>query len=134
MPWTLDQLHELTTAQEDWVVEREEDFLTIANDEGIEAFLYAGDQQIIVESILFPLSAVKEPNNLNELVLQTHQIVPLSTVGISSIGSEKYYVAFGALSSASKAEVLIEEIEALFGNVPEFIELYEEHLTTEEVA
>ncbi len=134
MPWTIDDLYALTNAQEEWVVEKEGECLAIANDEGIEAFLYAGDTQIIVESLLFPQSAVIDTHILNELVLKTHQLVPLSTVGISQIAGENYYVAFGALSSDSQEDTLLEEISALFSNVPEFIELYEEHLKTENVA
>lgn len=134
MPWTINDLYELTSSQEEWVVEKEGECLAIANDEGIEAFLYAGDTQVVVESILFPKSSVSNTEALNELILQTHQLVPLSTVGISQIAGEQYYVAFGALSSDSKAEVLLEEVTALFSNVPEFIEIYEEYLKTENVA
>lgn len=134
MAWKIDGIHELALAQEDWAVEKEGEVLAISNDEGVDAFLYAGEHQIVVETVLFPLAAVKDVAALNTLILDTHQFLPLSTVGVNEINGEKYYVAFGALSTESKAEVLLEEIATLFANVPEFLELYAQHLKMEEVA
>lgn len=134
MAWTIEEIHKLASSQEDWAVEQEGAVLAISNDEGIDTFLYAGDHQIIVETVLFPVTAVVDKSALNELILDTHQLVPLSTVGINNIDGEKYYVAFGSLSTESKPEVLLEEITMLFSNVPEFLELYAQHLKMEDVA
>lgn len=134
MSWNIDELQKLAHGQADWIVESEGDVLAISNDEGIDAFLYAGNNQLIIESPLFALASVKDPAKLNALILETHLLVPLSTIGVSTIGGEKYYVAFGALSSKSDKEVILEEIETLFANVPEFIELYEQYLNKEQAA
>ena len=131
MTWTHESTRQLAEQQPGWVVESEGDCLSISNDEGVDAFLYAGAQQMIVETPLFPLSTVKETASLNDLILRTHQLLPLTTIGIKTIGGEDYYVAFGALSVDSKDTVVIEEIETLFANVDEFLELYAEYLNQE---
>ncbi|GLS27243.1 DUF2170 family protein [Marinibactrum halimedae] len=131
MAWTQTSLKELIEQQPNWVVEDEGNCISISNDEGVDAFVYAGETQIIVEAILFPAKNVGNKAGLNDLVLRTHQLVPLTTIGITTIDREDYYVAFGALSADSKDSVVIEEIETLFTNVDEFLELYSDHLLKE---
>lgn len=131
MSWNKDTLLTLIEAQSNWIVESEGACLTISNDEGIDVFVYVGNQQMVVETALFPAASVKDKNALNELILRSHQLVPLTTIGINSIGDEEYYVAFGALSTDSKESVVLEEIETLFNNVPEFLDLYSDYLNVE---
>lgn len=133
MAWDLEGIKALAGAQDGWFIEVEDHCLSISNDEGVDVFVYPGEQQLIVESLLFPLSSVQDESALNALILRTHQLVPLTTIGIKHIAGEDYYIAFGALSSESKDIVVLEEIETLFANVGEFIELYAEFLTHEEV-
>ena len=131
MAWTFDGIKTLLETQNLWVVEAEGDCLSISNDEGVDAFLYAGEQQIIVETPLFAKQDVTNPAELNDLILRTHQLLPLTTIGIKEINGEDFYIAFGSLSADSKDTVLIEEVETLFLNVGEFIELYAQFLNTE---
>lgn len=131
MSWNQDSIKTLADAQPNWVVEKEGECLSISNDEGIDAFLYAGHQQIIVEAPLFSQSSVKDAVALNDLILRTHQLQPLTTIGIKPIGNEDYYIAFGALSAESHDDVILEEVNTLFANVGDFLELYSEHLTLE---
>jgi uncharacterized protein YjfI (DUF2170 family) len=131
MAWTFDGIKTLLESQNLWVVEAEGDCLSISNDEGVDAFLYAGEQQIVVETPLFAKQDVKDTAGLNELILRSHQLLPLTTIGIKNINGEAFYIAFGSLSAESKDSVLIEEIETLFLNVGEFIELYAQFLNTE---
>ena len=134
MSWTKNTLLALTQAQPTWVVDAEGECLTVSNDEGIDAFVYAGINQIIVETALFPASSVSDSAALNALILRSHQLVPLTAICISRIGDEDYYVAFGALSIESKESVVVEEIESLFDNVTEFLDLYSEYLLEEQTA
>ncbi|WP_226660931.1 DUF2170 family protein [Microbulbifer aggregans] len=134
MTWNNENLRQLAEQHPDWVVEAEGDCLSVSNDEGVDAFVYVGERQIVVESILFPVSQVNDQAALNKLILQTHQLVPLTTVAINNIGGEDYYVAFGALSVSSKDEVVIEEVETLFANVGDLLDLYAAHFELEEVA
>lgn len=128
MTWTNEALKTLAEAQSAWVVEQEGDCLSIANDEGVDAFVYVGGRQILVETALFPAATVTDTAALNALVLRTHHLLPLTAICINKIAGEEYYVAFGALSVDSKDSVVIEEIETLFANVGELLELYNEHL------
>lgn len=133
MAWDLESIKALADTQEGWSIEVEEHCLSISNDEGVDVFVYPGEQQLIAESLLFPLASVQDVDGLNALVLRTHQLLPLTTIGIKQIAGEDYYIAFGALSSDSKDTVVVEEIDTLFANVGEFLELYAEFLTHEEV-
>ncbi len=131
MTWDLDSITALAAQQDDWSIEAEDHCLSISNDEGVDAFVYPGEQQLIVEALLFPQSSVNDTATLNALILRTHQLQPLTTIGIKHFAGEDYYIAFGALSSESKPSVVVEEIETLFANVGEFLELYAEFLTNE---
>lgn len=131
MTWTNDTIKELVEQQSAWLVESESNCLSISNDEGIDTFLYVGDQQIIVETTLFPLAKVKDTTALNDLILRTHQLQPLTTIGVKTFNGEDYYIAFGALSADSKGSVVIEEIDMLFANIGDFLELYGEYLAQE---
>lgn len=128
MTWDLNQLETLIAGNQDLVVTREENCLLIANSDGLDAWLAISGEQIIVESILFSVAEVKDKAALNEEILKTHQLFPLTTVGISSLAGDDYYVAFGALSAQSKESSIMIEIETLFQNVASFIDAYQEHL------
>ncbi|WP_108651812.1 DUF2170 family protein [Dongshaea marina] len=112
----------------EWSISQEQDTLVIDNNEGLEAFLAVSGEQILIESLLFPVTAVKDPNAFNATVLRTHKLFPLSTVGISTINGDEYYSAFGALSAQSKLESISIEVAALFNNVEAFVEFYQDYL------
>ena len=107
MTWDLNQLEALFSDNQDLVVTREE---------------------IIVESLLFSVNEVKDKTALNEEILKTHMIFPLTTVGISNVAGDDYYTAFGSLSSQSKAQSITIEVQTLFQNVEAFLDAYAEHL------
>ncbi len=131
MIWNNDTLKALAESQSSWVVDAEGDCLKISNDEGIDAFIYVGGLQILAETALFPAARVTDKATLNDLILRTHHLLPLTTICINKIGGEDYYAAFGSLSVDSKDRVIVEEIETLFANVDEFLELYNEYLNEE---
>ncbi|QJR82013.1 DUF2170 family protein [Alteromonas pelagimontana] len=128
MTWDLDKIDSLLQGHDDYVITREEDCLLIANQDGIDAWLAISGEQILVESLLFSSSQVKNKAALDHEILSTHMVFPLTTVGISTIGGEEYYTAFGALSAQSKAESIVIEVETLFQNVASFLDAYETHL------
>jgi len=128
MTWELSQLAEVVSAQEGYVVTHEADCLLIANEDGIDAWLAISGEQILVESLLFSLDEVKDPAALNEEILRTHMIFPLTTIGISSVAGNQYYTAFGSLSGQSKEESVLIEISTLFQNVEAFLDAYQDFL------
>ncbi len=128
MTWDLSQLETLLKQNNDLVVTQEDNCLLIANGDGLDAWLAISGEQIIVESLLFSTNEVKDGAALNEEILKTHMLFPLTTVGISQVAGEEYYTAFGALSSQSKEESVLIEIETLFQNVEAFLDAYSVHL------
>ena len=126
--WELPQVEELLVKREGWVVADEGDCICITNEDGLDAYLAVSGEQILVESILFAKSQVVDVAGLNETILKTHQIFPLTTVAITAVEDEEYYMAFGALSSQSKAESIVIEVEQLFSNISGFLDAYESFL------
>lgn len=128
MTWDLPQLEELLSKRDDWAVHAEDGCLCVTNEDGLDAYLAISGQQIVVESILFDKDNVKDVAGLNEEILKTHQVFPLTTVAITNIEGQEYYMAFGALSSQSKEESIVIEVETLFDNVAGFLDAYEDYL------
>ena len=128
MTWDLNQLETLFSENDNLVVTPEENCLLIGNGDGLDAWLAISGEQIIIESLLFSTSEVKDSVALNEEILKTHMLFPLTTIGISQVAGQEYYTAFGALSSQSKAESIMIELTALFHNVEAFLDAYQEHL------
>ncbi len=128
MSWDLSQLEELLSGQEGWAVHSENGCLCVTNEDGLDAYAAVSGAQIVIESILFAKNQVSDTAGLNEEILKTHQMFPLTTIGITVVENQEYYVSFGALSSQSKEESIIIEIETLFNNVAGFLDAYESYL------
>lgn len=87
-------------------------------------FLSVAGEQIVVESILWPVADVSDQAAFNEEVLRTHKLFPLSTIGIERFSDEDFYVMFGALSAESSLSNIVFEIEMLADNVIKVTEAY----------
>ena len=124
----LSELARLFESHDDMAVSINDGCVTVVSDDGIEIYLTPGSAQLIAETVLFSKSDVTDVNALNDLILESHQFVPLASIGTRYIGDATYYIAFGALSMDSKDEVIVEEVEALFASVPEFLDLYKHYL------
>ncbi|NQZ30490.1 MAG: DUF2170 family protein [Oceanospirillaceae bacterium] len=128
MTWDLSAIEKSLSQQGKWAVHSEDDCLFITNEDGLDAYVAVSGAQIVVESILFASAAVADVTGLNEQILKTHQVFPLTTIGITTVENEDYYMAFGALSSQSKEESIIIEVVTLFDNVAAFLDAYEDYL------
>ncbi|MBE0437568.1 MAG: YjfI family protein [Methylomicrobium sp.] len=128
MSWNLIELESLLNENGDYQVAREESCLRITNGDGLDAYLAVSGEQILVESVLFAKKEIKDCVLLNEDILRTHQVFPLTAIAITHIDDEDYYMAFGALSSQSKKESIIIEVDTLFQNVGAFLDAYQNHL------
>lgn len=128
MTWELPKVEELLARRDGWVVANEGDCICITNEDGLDAYLAISGAQILVESILFSKRQVANVSSLNETILKTHQIFPLTTVAITTVEDEEYYMAFGALSAQCDAESILTEVEQLFVNIPGFLDAYENFL------
>ncbi|AZS49945.1 DUF2170 family protein [Entomomonas moraniae] len=91
-------------------------------------FLSVVGEQIIVESILWPVDSVRNPQVFNEEILRAHKFFPLSTVGIERLAENDFYIMFGALSAESTLSNVTFEIEMLADNVIKATEAFESYL------
>lgn len=91
-------------------------------------FLTVSGEQIVVESMLWSASEVKDPVLFNETVLRTHKYFPLSNISLDKLDGDDCYHMFGALSSASSLQNIIFEIEILASNVIQATEAYTDFL------
>ncbi|MBV1881783.1 MAG: YjfI family protein [Pseudomonadales bacterium] len=128
MAWDINSLSGVFGEDNTFVVSKEGECLIVTNEDGVDAFVSVCGSQIVMEVSLFAASSVSDVNVLNAEILKTHQLLPLSSICVSEIDGTDYYLAFGALSSESKAETINIEVETLFQNVPDFLEAYRDHL------
>ena len=96
----------------------------------LPVFLTVSGEQIIVESVLWPMDAVTNVAEFNDAVLRTHKYFPLSTISLDNKGGvgQDYYYMFGALSSTSILPNVVFEIEVLANNVIQAISAYSGYL------
>ncbi len=122
----------LENSEHDWKVSSIENSLLIETDEGIQAVMTASNSQILVESLLFPVSALNDADQFNREILEVHKTLPLTTVGISTVQDEKYYCAFGALSADSILSNIELEVASLFVNVGELLQFATQFINSNE--
>ncbi len=84
-------------------------------------------RQIIIETIICPLSAIQRQDLFNAFILRHQKLLPLSSVAISRLKNDEYYVAFGALSLNSSLEDVVLEIATLAANALDLAELIEQY-------
>ncbi|WP_188007946.1 DUF2170 family protein [Photobacterium damselae] len=126
--WTTTDIATLLEKNGLWKTKIEKQSLIITNEDNVTAYLAVSGDQILIEALLFQAQRVSNEDTLNKEILRTHKLFPLTSIGINTIQNQDYYVAFGALSSQSKAESIVIEISTLFQNIEIFIDLYQEHL------
>ncbi|MFP8966856.1 DUF2170 family protein [Pokkaliibacter sp. CJK22405] len=125
MALSLSELHALLAEQEELTATLEGDTLLLTNEEGVDAFLTVQGEQVLVESLLCKVADITDTAAFNDQILRTHKTMfPLTTLGISAVGTEEFYVAFGALSASSKPESVLVEVETLFLNIEGMLEFF----------
>lgn len=81
-------------------------------------YLAISGEQIVVEATLFPVSSINDVVVFNEMALRSRSMFPLSALSIEKDGNGiDQYVMYGALSSGSKLESIVTEIETLADNI-----------------
>ncbi len=112
----------LEKSEHNWCIDVVDDALVITTEDDIKAVLTKSNSQILIESLLFPVSALSNPAEFDSTILHVHKTLPLTTVGKSLVNEEEYYCAFGALSSESKVENIELEVSMLFVNIIELLQ------------
>lgn len=129
MAWNLNDLMKLVEAQSNLTASQENDAILITNEDGIDAFITVCGEQILVESLLCSVDQVKDSAAFNKAAMRAHiNMFPLTSIGITSVNTEEYYVAFGSLSAESMSESIQIEIETLFLNIEGMVEFFEEFI------
>ncbi len=128
MSWSLETLNTALSKNDNWVVSLEAGCICVTNEDGLDAYVAVSGRQILVESILFSKQQVKNPSALNEEILKTHQLFPLTSICITRLDNDEYYAAFGAISSSTDEASVLVEVETLFGNVSEILDAYEQFI------
>lgn len=84
-------------------------------------------RQIIIETVICPVNSIQYQDKFNVFILRNQKLLPLSSVGISRVQQEEYYVAFGALSLNSSLADVILEMTTLADNALDLAEITEEY-------
>ena len=108
--------------------DNEHSFIIIMNDyDDLRLNVLFTSRQIIIETIICPLSAIQRQDLFNAFILRHQKLLPLSSVAISRLKNDEYYVAFGALSLNSSLEDVVLEIATLAANALDLAELIEQY-------
>ncbi len=128
MSWSLDSIFDAISKENNYWITRFENALLIQlKDYGdLELTLTLTQKQILVETNISPVNVISRPAEFNLFLLRLQKILPLSTVGISQIQQQEFYIAFGSLAVNSSLDNVILEIETLAENALELAELIEE--------
>ena len=84
-------------------------------------------RQIIIETVICPVCSINQQNEFNIFLLRNQKLLPLSSVGISRVQHDEYYVAFGALSLNSSLDDVVLEMTTLADNALDLAEITEEY-------
>lgn len=80
-------------------------------------------QQIVIATYICPVNTIRDTAEFNLFLLRNQKVLPLSSVGITQVKQEEYYVGFGALSlNSSLADVML-EITTLVENALDIAEI-----------
>lgn len=131
MAWTprtlADALNNI--AELDIDIENKESSLIIKmNDYGdLQLTVLFTSQQIIIETYICPVNTIKNAAEFNFFLLRNQKVLPLSSVGISRVKQEEYYIAFGALSLNSSLDDVTLEITTLVENALDIAEITQDY-------
>lgn len=132
MRWSLSSLADELSRQRDIYIDlkNNNDVLIIKMNEygDLPLSIFITSQQIIIETYICPVNDIKRQADFNLFLLRNQKMLPLSSVGISQIQYDEYYVAFGALSVSSSLEDIILEITTLAENALDLAELTQEFI------
>jgi len=125
--WTNESVAQLVT-DKGYQTELAGDVLVISNEDDLQITLIIQDDQILSESIIAPASEITDLAVFNNEILHVHhKLFPLAGIAINQLNGSDYYVAFGAISSECTDTTLLIEIETLFDNVIDMLDVFKPH-------
>ena len=110
------------------IISNEQSLITKMNDYGdlLLSILFTS-RQMIIETVICPVNNIQHQDAFNLFLLRNQKLLPLSSVGISRVRQDEYYVAFGALSLNSTLEDVVLEMTTLVDNALDLAEITEEY-------
>lgn len=110
------------------IISNEQSLIIKMNDYGdlLLSILFTS-RQMIIETVIFPVNNIQHQDAFNLFLLRNQKLLPLSSVGISRVRQDEYYVAFGALSLNSTLEDVVLEMTTLVDNALDLAEITEEY-------
>ena len=98
--------------------------VTLSHMAELDVTVVTSEDKILMQSNVQPLSTVDDENKMNALFMRNNHLMPLSHVGITKFEGEEWYCVSGELSSISKAEVVLQEINTLSKNAHQLAEVF----------
>lgn len=110
------------------IISNEQSLIIKMNDYGdlLLSILFTS-RQMIIETVICPVNNIQHQDAFNLFLLRNQKLLPLSSVGISRVRQDEYYVAFGALSLNSTLEDVVLEMTTLVDNALDLAEITEEY-------
>lgn len=110
------------------IISNEQSLIIKMNDYGdlLLSILFTS-RQMIIETIICSVNDIRLQEAFNLFLLRNQKLLPLSSVGISRVRQDEYYVAFGALSLNSSLEDVVLEMTTLVDNALDLAEITEEY-------
>ncbi|QLR74732.1 DUF2170 family protein [Citrobacter freundii] len=110
------------------IISNEQSLIIKMNDYGdlLLSILFTS-RQMIIETVICPVNNIQHQDAFNLFLLRNQKLLPLSSVGISRVRQDEYYVAFGALSLNSTLEDVVLEMITLVDNALDLAEITEEY-------
>lgn len=96
--------------------------ITLKERGDLDVLMVASGEQILCSVLLLPASDVPAREKFERRALSVHKLIPLSNFGITDFAGAEWYELFGALSSRSDADALVEEVAVLAANAHEAAE------------
>lgn len=131
MVWTPQSLAEALQTQHELNIDIEyndQSLIIKMNDYGeLPLSVLLTSRQIIIETVICPVSSIHDQGEFNIFLLRNQKLLPLSSVGISRVQHDEYYVAFGALSLNSSLDDVVLEMTTLADNALDLAEITEEY-------
>lgn len=103
--------------------------IVVMNDYGglTLSFIFSS-QQLVIETVICPVSDVTKRDEFNRLLLRSQKLLPLSSVGLTTINQTEYYIAFGSLSLNSSFDDILLEMTTLAHNALDIAEVVDEFM------
>lgn len=110
------------------IISNEQSLIIKMNDYGdlLLSILFTS-RQMIIETVICLVNNIQHQDAFNLFLLRNQKLLPLSSVGISRVRQDEYYVAFGALSLNSTLEDVVLEMTTLVDNALDLAEITEEY-------